>query len=155
MSADGPVQVGNAPPLGDVKAEQLGQLGRCLLGDGVAPGAELAELVALLVQGQVAVHHGGEAQGAQLPQGLAIGALHLLGHLGVGRLDALPGQLQVDRSTAPPARWFSQLKGAGGDGGVVRPDEHRLNAGRAQLNAANGLALPDGLLNLFQFHHKG
>ena len=154
FAADSPVQVGNAPPLGDVKAEQLCQLGRFLLGDGVAPGAELAELVALLVQGQVAVHHGGKAQGAQLPQGLAIGALHLLGHLGVGRLDALPGQLQgIGPHTAGPLVF--PVKGAGGDGGVVRPDEHRLNAGRAQLNAANGLALPDGLLNLFQFHHKG
>ena len=80
--------------------------------------------------------------------------LNLLGHLGVGRLDALPGQLQgIGPHTAGPLVF--PVKGAGGDGGVVRPDEHRLNAGRAQLNAANGLALPDGLLNLFQFHHKG
>ena len=61
----GPVQVGDAPALGDVEPEALCQQGGLLLGDGIAPGAELRKLPALPVKGQVAVHHGRDAKGAQ------------------------------------------------------------------------------------------
>ena len=91
--ADGPVQVGNAPPLGDVESKQPRQLFGLRLCDGIAPGAERAELPPFPIKGQVAVHHGGDPHGPQAAQGLAVLGLHLLGHLGVSGLDALPGVL--------------------------------------------------------------
>ena len=44
---DGAVEVGDGPALGDVEAEQLGQGGGGLGGDGVAPGAEGGQELAL------------------------------------------------------------------------------------------------------------
>ena len=59
-------QMGDAPALGYIEAKELGQPG-CRLPRGiVAPGAELSQLPALLVKGQITVHHGADAKGAKL-----------------------------------------------------------------------------------------
>ena len=56
--------MGDRPPLGNIEAKQRCQLFRCLAGDGVSPGAEGRQLLSVLVKGQIAVHHGGNADGA-------------------------------------------------------------------------------------------
>ena len=47
-----------APALGDVEAQYLSKLLCCFAGYGVAPCAEFSELVSVLVERKVAVHHG-------------------------------------------------------------------------------------------------
>ena len=68
---DGLIQVRSGPALRDVEAEGLGQLVRGLAGHGVLPGAEGREQVPVLVEGQIAVHHAGDAHGRDLARQLA------------------------------------------------------------------------------------
>ena len=47
----------DAPALRDVEAQCVSELFCCLTGYRVAPCAEFSELLSVLVEGQVAVHH--------------------------------------------------------------------------------------------------
>ena len=58
------VQVGNAPPLGDIEAEGGGQLSSRRARSSVAPGAERRQQLPSLIERLVAVHHGGNADAA-------------------------------------------------------------------------------------------
>ena len=63
------VQMGDAPALRNIKAEQIGQLCSCLPGNGVAPGAEFRKLPSVFVERKISVHHGryaNRANGCQL-----------------------------------------------------------------------------------------
>ncbi len=55
------IQVSHAPTLGNVILQQLGQGLGSLPGGGILPGAERCQQIPVLVEGQVAVHHGGHA----------------------------------------------------------------------------------------------
>ena len=117
----GVVQMGDAPPLGDIVPEQLRQPGRRVGGYRVAPGAELCQLAPFGVQGEVAVHHGADADGADGFQPDAIALENLFGQLGVAA--AQPGPHIVQR-IGPDAVFISAFPGvaAGGDGGVRMVD---------------------------------
>ena len=54
------IQMGNAPPLGDIETKQSGQFRRGLSCDRILPGAEGNKEIPVLVKGQIAVHHGGD-----------------------------------------------------------------------------------------------
>ena len=58
------VEVGNAPALGDVELEQVGEFLGGLPGHGVSPGTERDEQVGILIEGHIAVHHGAKADRA-------------------------------------------------------------------------------------------
>ena len=130
----GLVQVGNAPALGDVEAEALCQTLRRLAGDGVAPGAEGGERFAVPVEGQVAVHHAGDAQGPHLREGHAVLLPHIPGKVRVAGLDAPVDLLQ---GIGPDAvlQLVLPVEAAGGRGDMALVDEHRLDPGGAELNA--------------------
>ena len=147
----GVVQVGHAPPGGDVVLEQLRQLRRGPFGKGVPPGAEAAELPALPVKGQVAVHHGGDPHGPRARQGDAVPALYLFPKLGHGSLYPGPHVLQVI-GPHPVFQLVFPVVGPRGQGAVVRPDEHRLDPGGAQLDAQGGALRLQGRLCLCQIH---
>ena len=121
---------------GDVKAEQPGQLLRGLAGDGVAPGAELRQLIAVLVKGQVAVHHGGNAHGPHRGQRDAELVLHVPIQIGVAGLEA---GVDILHGVGPDSVFQPILPvvAAGGHGDVVFVQQHRFDAGGAQLNAQN------------------
>ena len=65
------VVVSDAPALRDVKAQYFGKLVCRLARDGVAPGAEFSKLFSVLVERQIAVHHGGNADAADFIHGNA------------------------------------------------------------------------------------
>ena len=92
---DGPVKMGNAPPLGDIKLELFGKQGRLLFGNGIAPGTEFAQLSAFRVKRKIAVHHGGYAQGSQPFERGAIAVGQGFSELPVGVLNSLPDVLQA------------------------------------------------------------
>ena len=136
------VQVGDGPAFRDVVLEQFGELLVRLMGIGVLPGAERHEQFAVLVEGQIAVHHGGEADVADAGEFFAVGGLHVVGHLGVGGLQPLPDLLE---RVAPQA--VLQMAGpivvAGGDGAVGVVDEDGLDSRGTELDAERGLARAD------------
>ena len=122
---NGLIQVGDAPPLGHVELEQLGELLRRVGGDGVLPGAEGHQQVPVLVKGQIAVHHAGDTGGGQ-----ALPVLQLAEHLA----QALPGVGQV---IGPDAVVIGALplKVPGLHGSKALVDDHARDAGGAQLHA--------------------
>ena len=132
------VQVGNAPALGDVEAERRSQLlGRCA-GDGVAPGAERHQQFAVGIKGQVAVHHGGNANAAHLGQGAAVFLLYIGGKGGVSTLQALPDLFQWVGPDAVVQLVFPGIIPLC-QRGMLRADQHCLDAGRAEFDAESCL----------------
>ena len=130
------VQVGNAPALGDVEPEQFGQFAGCGSGDGITPGAERCQLVAFLVEDQVAVHHTGNADGSHFLKRLAELSLSVSFQLRETGLDTLDSICQF---IGPHAVFQLVLPavGAGSDDLMVLIDQNALDTGRAQLNAQN------------------
>ena len=108
-------------------------------GVGVLPGAERHQQFAGLVECEVTVHHGGEADVADVRELLAIGGLDVVGHGGVSGLQTAPDLLG---GVAPQT--ILQVGGpavvAGGDGLEVVVDEDGLDAGGAEFDAQRGLA---------------
>ena len=97
------------------------------------------------------MHHGGDAHGPQGGEGDAAAALHLFPQFPEGGLDAGPHVVQV---VGPHAVFQAVLPvvSAGGDGGVVGADKHRLDAGGAQLDAQGGIPLLDSRGDLRSIH---
>ena len=62
---NGLIQVGNAPPLRDIKAQQFRQFRSSRTGDGVAPGTKLCQLLAVFIKRQITVHHARNADCAE------------------------------------------------------------------------------------------
>ena len=82
---NGLIQMRNGPALWDVEAEFCRKLLGGLAGHGVLPGAERCQQVPVLVEGQIAVHHAGNAHGrnssrqlAEVADGGAQAILHIL-----------------------------------------------------------------------------
>ena len=132
----GLVQMGDAPALGDVEIKQRRQLLRRFAGHGVAPGAEFRQRLPILVEGQIAVHHGADAHGPHGGEGRAEFFLHVA--LEVRK--AMPhAVLYVFHGVGPHAvqQAVFPFVAAGGDGDVLFIQQHRLDAGGAQLQAQN------------------
>ena len=88
---NGLVQMGNAPALRNIEGKFLRQLICRFTCDIVPPGAEGRQLLAVLVKGQVAVHHGTDADGTNLRQGHMIATLDIRCQLLKAGLNSLPG----------------------------------------------------------------
>ena len=131
------VQVRNAPALGDVEAEELRELFRRLAGDGVAPGAKFRKLLCVPVEGQVAVHHGGYADGAHRGELHAEFGLDIGLEIGKAGLNSLVHHVHGIGPDAVYQLVFP-LKIPLGDGDVLLVDQYGLDAGRAQFNAERG-----------------
>ena len=84
------VDVGDAPPVRDVVAEQFGQFAAGVVGVRVAPGAERHEQLPVAVEREVAVHHGRDAEGSDGAQRHSVPALDVGRELGVAVLQARP-----------------------------------------------------------------
>ena len=140
--ADRLVEVGDGPAKGDVDAEELGQLGRGLGGVGVAPGAELGELAPFRVEGQVAVHHPGDADGAVGGRREPVLVAHVVDQRRVGaaqpRADLVEGvgPQAVVEVALPAVR-------ARGEDLVVRSDQNGFDAGGAEFDSECGVAVLD------------
>ena len=80
--------MGNAPALGNIKAELFAEDFCCLASDGIAPGAELRQLISVAVKGQISVHHTGNAHSANGGEFDSEFGLHVLGQLSKAAADA-------------------------------------------------------------------
>ena len=129
---NGLIQMGHAPPLGNVEAQERGQLLGRRTGDGVAPGAEGHQQVPRPVKGQVAVHHGGDADAAHGGQRQAEFALHIGGQRRIGGLQPVENFL-LRIGPDPVIQLVLPGKIPLGQRGEIRPDEHRLDAGGAKF----------------------
>ena len=144
----GLIEMGDTPPLRDVEPEQLGQLRRRLFGHGVSPGAEGGQLVPLLVEGQVTMHHGGDAQRADPGQGDAVFLSHLSGQLREAGLESGPHVVQMI-GPHPVLTAVFPAETAGSQRRPALVDEHRFDPGRTQFDPQSRPALfqhPDTLL---------
>ena len=123
---DGLIQVRGGPALRDVEAEGLGQLVRGLAGHGVLPGAEGCEQVPVLIKGQIAVHHAGNAHGRDLARQLA--------EILDGRAQALLHVFHVVRPHAVFQTAFPGIVAAFYDR-MLLVKQHCLDARRAEFDA--------------------
>ena len=129
----GLLQVGDAPALGDIEAEEGAQLRRRLPGHGVAPGAEGDEELARPVEGQVAVHHGGDADGPHGAELFAQLPLRVLPEVGKTGLQALFRVLQ-GIGPDPVLQLVFPGIAAGSHGPVLFIQQHGLDPGAPQLD---------------------
>ena len=142
---DGLIQVAQAPALGHIELEQLGQLLGSLGGHGIAPGAEGNQQVHIGIKGQIAVHHGADAHGADLGQGDAILFLHVLLHVLIAVHQAMLDHLFAVGPHAVQQLVFPGV-GAGSQGLEIGADQHGLDAGRTKLDTKGGFAFKNPFL---------
>ena len=88
------IQMGNTPALRNIEVEKRRQLFRRLASDGVAPGAEFGQLFSILVKGEIAVHHGRDADGPNTVQLAAQLFLHIRFQSGKAGLDTAMNHIQ-------------------------------------------------------------
>ena len=126
------VEVRDAPPLRNVEMQGRGQRFGGGAGDGVAPGAERHQQAAGFIKRQVPVHHGRNANAADIGKRCAEFGLHIGRQRGPGRLYAAPdigfgiGPNAVFKPVFPHMVTLGQR-------GMVRPEQHRFDPGGAQL----------------------
>ena len=87
------VQMGDAPSLRDMVLEQLRQLFRSLLRHGISPGTERHQDFSCLIESHIAVHHGGNANGADGRKRHTVACFYILRQLCKAVLNALPDVL--------------------------------------------------------------
>ena len=140
----GLVQVCDGPAFRNVVLEQFGKLLVCFGSVGVLPGAERHQQFAIFAEGEVAVHHGGEADASHAGELFAVSVFDIFGERHVCGLQPGP---DFFLRIAPQAVF--QVAGpavvAGCDGGVRVVDEHGLDSGGAEFDAQTRLASADFL----------
>ena len=131
---DGLIQMGNAPPLGNVKAKQGRKLLYCLSRHGVSPGTEGNKKLAVLVESHVSVHHAGKADGAKPCDGNAILLLYVLNKRGVAILQPL---LNVIHAIRPDLilKTIFPVTHSHGNGLMRFIHQNSLDPGRTKLNS--------------------
>ena len=134
---DSLIEVGNAPALGNIEAKQRPELPCRLPGDVVPPGAELGQLLTFLVKGQIAMHHGADAEAAKLRQLHAVLLFHLCRQATVTGLDSLPDLIQRICPNTIYQLIFPAKAALSQDFGLP-VHQHRLDIGRSQLQPQGG-----------------
>ena len=143
---DGVIQVRDRPARGDVVAEQPREFFRRPRRAVVAPGAERNQQFVLLIEGEIAVHHGRDADRRQFFHACAVLVLHVCRHFGVAVLQAgadIFGRVRPDaffQTVLPVVR-------ARCDGNIVFVDEHRFDAGGTEFDAESRPAALDALFD--------
>ena len=131
------IQVRNTPTLRNVERKQCSKLFSRFPCDRVAPGTEFRQLSSLGIKWQIAVHHGGHADCADFRQLDTIVVFHIGAKPGKAGL-----QSGVNRFHGVGPDTVHQLvfplEVAGRDRDMALVDEHRLDAGRAELDAERG-----------------
>ena len=133
------IKMRDAPPLGNVEAERLGQLGRCRAGHRIAPCAEGYQQFADPIKGQIAVHHCRDPDAAHRCKGLPVFCLHIGGQCGVGVLQAgMHGLQRVGPDAVLQLVFPSEVPLR--HRGMAAVHQHRLDAGRAEFNTECALS---------------
>src|SRR5215469_16227638 len=84
------IEVGNAPTKRNVELEQLSECCGSPRGRRVPPGTKRGEQISVLIECQITVHHGTEANGASSPQGSVVSIGNLPAELPITLLQACP-----------------------------------------------------------------
>ena len=137
------VQVRDRPAQRNVKAEETGELIGRAAGVRVAPRTERREQVALGIEGEVAVHHRGDADRAISRGGDVVALAHVSDQGCVGALQAGDDLVEGVRPQAALEMVLPPVA-AGGKHLVVGADQDGLDAGRAKLDAERGVGGSDG-----------
>ena len=133
------IEMRDAPPLGNVEAERLGQLRRRRAGHRIAPCAEGHQQLAGPVKGQIAVHHCRDPDAAHCCKGLPVFCLHIGGQRGVGVLQAgMHGLQRVGPDAVLQPVFPSEVPLR--HRGMATVHQHRLDAGRAEFNTECALS---------------
>ena len=134
------VKMGDAPSLGDVVLEQLGELFGSFSRDIVSPGAERHQEIVILVKCHISVHHPADSQRFQAGQCDAVALFYVLCQIAVASLKPFPDLIQ---GIGPDAVHIAVLPiiAPGSQGLVVLPDQDCLDPGRTKLDAEGCLAL--------------
>jgi hypothetical protein len=134
------VQVGDAPPVGDVVPKLRTQpLGR-LTGVGVPPGTEWRQQLVVGIEGQIAVHHRGHAECPDCGQLDAVPLPDVGGQRGVTVLQPVPHGLERVRPH-PVHELVLPLVAADGERFMIWSDQYRFDPGRAKLDPEGSAAL--------------
>ena len=123
---NGLIQMCDAPPLGDVEAEECGQLSCRCLGGGVAPRAEGHKEVIVGIKREIAVHHARDADRTKGGQIKTVTRADILLQCGVTRLDTRVDILKGIGKISIFVLVFP-FKAAGGNGDIALVDEARLD----------------------------
>ena len=136
------VEVTDGPALGHRVGEEVAELLGRGLGHRIAPGPEGDEEGVLFVKGEVAVHHGADAERLEAGEGNTILPLHVSLQGGKARLKSL---FHFIKTIGPHPVYEAVLpvEAALGDRLVALVDEDRLDAGRAELDAEDRLSVGD------------
>src|SRR5919198_658117 len=121
------VEMGNAPTLGNVELEHIGEFLCCLCGDRVSPCAKRDEQISIRIECHIAVHHGAETDGANgLDRGVVL-RNNLVAELPIAFLQACPNILET---VCPDAVFESvfPLMASRCDRRMILTDQHRLDA---------------------------
>src|SRR5436305_129603 len=89
------VEMGNAPALGNIELEQIRELVCCLGSDRVSPCAKRDEQISVRIEGQIAVHHGAEADRANARDRGVVLRSHLVAELPIAFLQTCPNILKA------------------------------------------------------------
>ena len=142
------IQMGDAPPLGNIEMKHRRQLSAGLLRHGISPGAEGRKQTALPVKGHIAVHHAGKTHTANGSKLHTVFLLHFPGQLPIAALESLPDVLQT---VGPDAVFQPVLPVMVSHGNRLMTfiHQHGLDPGGTKLNTQRRPALPDGLFDFF------
>ena len=147
------IYMGNAPPLWNIEVQHPCQLIRSLAGNIVPPGSKWYQQLVLFVKGQIAMHHGTYAHGADFLQLQAVFFLYLSCQLSIAGLDALPGLRQIVGPYAVLQLVFPAIA-PHRYGLNIRCHENTLDAGGSQLNAQGCFPGSNFLLDIFQTQER-
>src|SRR6266498_75724 len=133
------IQMGDAPALRNVKLEQIGEFLGCLSGDCVSPRAEWNEQLSILIECQVAMHHGAETNGANILERHVVLLQNLVTEISIAFLQTGPNIFETVRPDSVFVSVFP-LIASSGDRRMIFTDQYCLDARRAKLNAESGFS---------------
>ena len=145
--------MGNAPTLRNVELQRFRQLVCRNASDVIAPGAERSQLFAVLVKGQIAVHHRTDADGTNLREGHMIAALYIRRQLLKAGLNAPPG---FGHFICPNTIYqlIFPFKAGTCQGFASLVHEHGFDAGGAQLHPQCRSTAFDACRIFYQVHNQ-
>ena len=136
------IQVSNGPAKRDIEVEQFCQLISCLLSIGISPGLERRQKLSILIQRDVAMHHGTDSHRTVSYRSDPILLLDILSHCTVAALQSCKDLFlgvspdSVDQGILPAMAACCKHC-------AFLIDQHSLDIGRTELDTERSLSVHD------------